>query len=99
MKTVVFGKTIESANAKMNSLLKEIPEEEIGWVRKTHFNSSISMKNGDIISVLIVDSCYCCGSRFNVAYVDREISLYNFYVLILPGAYGDFEIIFYKAEE
>lgn len=73
-KIVVFGNTKELATRKLEEILNNIQYSKVKDVRKSRFDMRAELHNGDTYQVSSASDS-SRGMRFNIAYVDRNITL------------------------
>lgn len=73
-KIVVFGSTKELATRRLEEILNDIQYGKVKDVRKSRFDMRAELHNGDTYQISSASDS-SRGMRFNIAYVDRNITL------------------------
>lgn len=81
--TMVFGKSFERAKIFIDTLIKDIKQDDIYCIHKSKDRYEVRMKNNKSF-IAIPASQNCRGYRYNRAYVDMDINKEIIDCVIIP---------------
>ena len=86
MRGVIFGTTLERANKMFDHLVEDYKLVQINPVKiiKTKNGSQVYFENGDAWKTAS-NSSHCCGTRCNIAYIDRKFDELTIQEIIRPA--------------
>lgn len=87
MKILIYGKTKERAFYRLQSLLDDMRYGDVNRVRKSSFEFVVELKNGDIFHAVIASDS-SRGSKWDYAYIDKNIDNKTIQQIILPCYIG-----------
>lgn len=81
----VIGSTLSRAKRKVESILRDIPKEDVDSIVLNNLNYKIQLKNGDEIRALAGEEINFIGRRYNKVFIDKKIKNKDVIYRILGG--------------
>jgi hypothetical protein len=90
---LVFGMTQASANRFLQKFAMKRND------KKSLYRDRLELLNGNYYKAVSIGNDYsCCGSRCNIAYVQKGIGEYLLYSMVYPCFVNDYDITYFKGD-